>query len=588
MAGLRWLSLVWLLLLVLLPRGLRGAWIPGQPFCPLLALDARGRSRWLSFVGRRPEGPVLVQSAWDPEGGLLACAWRSEPSLIRWYEAFCGAAGLEETQIGLRRALWGTELRRRMALLEAEGDSCLGRGSKGDRGLPPAAEGLRRRRRRGWTMPGTLWCGAGDSAAGDFSQLGVFQGPDVCCREHDQCEAQISALGYKYGMRNYRFHTISHCDCDLRFRQCLMTLNDTISNFIGLSFFNLLEVPCFVLEESEECVEWHWWGGCKTYGPMPLARLVEQSHYHPVVAPTEQSSLVTLPPGPGRHRGKGRKHNRKNRRNRKRLNQKARERKRLHLEHPEAQVPGTALIPVQSEPDWISFSPAATTSGLVPVNGGTVGLPTLGAPLEPGLLKTTAGDQQRKHPKSQATQTEVTGPPSEAGQKEEASLEVGRHSMTILSGSQASVQNCSCYRRLDQCPYRIGPHEVKYQLHNLDSRTLFHCNCTRRLARFLRKRKGLNEVEGQVLSDYVSTSCFVLQPPLGCRDGQEEQPNCIDVGRAILVPARHLTNQLAHKHWGTSLKVKRQERKPPDRSLRLFNKCRQLARAARHAVPSQT
>ncbi|XP_015273648.1 PREDICTED: group 3 secretory phospholipase A2 [Gekko japonicus] len=90
---------------------------------------------------------------------------------------------------------------------------------------------------------------------------GVFQGPDVCCREHDQCEAQIHGLEYKYGMRNYRLHTISHCDCDARFRQCLMTLNDTISNFIGISFFNLLEVPCFVLEESEECVEWHWWSG---------------------------------------------------------------------------------------------------------------------------------------------------------------------------------------------------------------------------------------------------------------------------------------------------------------------------------------
>lgn len=46
-----------------------------------------------------------------------------------------------------------------------------------------------------------------------------------------------------------------------RFRQCLLALNDTISNIIGVTFFNLLEVPCFVLEESEECVQWHWWGG---------------------------------------------------------------------------------------------------------------------------------------------------------------------------------------------------------------------------------------------------------------------------------------------------------------------------------------
>lgn len=120
---------------------------------------------------------------------------------------------------------------------------------------------------------------------------GLFLGPDLCCREHDQCSAQITALQFNYGIRNYRLHTVSHCDCDARcagpeggapgggervpggrrashrprlprrFRQCLLALNDTISNIIGVTFFNLLEVPCFVLEESEECVQWHWWGG---------------------------------------------------------------------------------------------------------------------------------------------------------------------------------------------------------------------------------------------------------------------------------------------------------------------------------------
>ncbi|KAF4795110.1 Phospholipase A2 isozymes PA3A/PA3B/PA5 [Turdus rufiventris] len=90
---------------------------------------------------------------------------------------------------------------------------------------------------------------------------GLFRGPDRCCREHDQCWAQITALQFNYGIRNYRLHTVSHCDCDTRFRRCLLAINDTVSNIIGVTFFNLLEVPCFVLEESEECVQWHWWGG---------------------------------------------------------------------------------------------------------------------------------------------------------------------------------------------------------------------------------------------------------------------------------------------------------------------------------------
>ncbi|NXV24812.1 PA2G3 phospholipase, partial [Cepphus grylle] len=135
---------------------------------------------------------------------------------------------------------------------------------------------------------------------------GLFGGPDRCCREHDQCSAQIAALQFNYGIRNYRLHTVSHCDCDARcadgraesegrtggrrashrprlphrFRQCLLALNDTISNIIGVTFFNLLEVPCFVLEESEECVQWHWWGGCERYGVVPLARMVQQNQYH--------------------------------------------------------------------------------------------------------------------------------------------------------------------------------------------------------------------------------------------------------------------------------------------------------------------
>ncbi|KAJ7415350.1 phospholipase A2 group III [Willisornis vidua] len=109
----------------------------------------------------------------------------------------------------------------------------------------------------------------------------LFRGPDRCCREHDQCWAQIAALQFNYGIRNYRLHTVSHCDCDARFRQCLLGINDTVSNIIGVTFFNLLEVPCFVLEEREECVQWHWWGGCERNGVVPLARMVQQSQYHP-------------------------------------------------------------------------------------------------------------------------------------------------------------------------------------------------------------------------------------------------------------------------------------------------------------------
>lgn len=46
-----------------------------------------------------------------------------------------------------------------------------------------------------------------------------------------------------------------------RFQQCLQNQQDSISDIVGVAFFNVLEIPCFVLEEKEACVEWYWWGG---------------------------------------------------------------------------------------------------------------------------------------------------------------------------------------------------------------------------------------------------------------------------------------------------------------------------------------
>lgn len=46
-----------------------------------------------------------------------------------------------------------------------------------------------------------------------------------------------------------------------RFQQCLQNQRDSVSDIVGMVFFNVLAIPCFVLEEQEACVEWYWWGG---------------------------------------------------------------------------------------------------------------------------------------------------------------------------------------------------------------------------------------------------------------------------------------------------------------------------------------
>ncbi|NXO48345.1 PA2G3 phospholipase, partial [Aramus guarauna] len=107
---------------------------------------------------------------------------------------------------------------------------------------------------------------------------------------------------------------------------------------------------------------------------------------------------------------------------------------------------------------------------------------------------------------------------------------------------------CRCYKHLEKCEHRIATREVKYQLHNTDTGTLFHCNCTRRLARCLRRARNLSEVEVAVLADHIATDCFVLELPADCSPGERPQRNCITATQAVLVPARHLKKVV--KHWG--------------------------------------
>uniref|UniRef100_A0A672HSB3 phospholipase A2 n=1 Tax=Salarias fasciatus TaxID=181472 RepID=A0A672HSB3_SALFA len=111
-----------------------------------------------------------------------------------------------------------------------------------------------RRVKRGFIVPGTLWCGSGNKAP-SYEDLGVFSATDRCCREHDQCEDTILSFHSQYGVFNANIFTMSHCDCDNRFRRCLKDANDSMADVVGYTFFNLLKMHCFQLSHRLQWVD---------------------------------------------------------------------------------------------------------------------------------------------------------------------------------------------------------------------------------------------------------------------------------------------------------------------------------------------
>uniref|UniRef100_A0A8D2B957 Phospholipase A2 group III n=1 Tax=Sciurus vulgaris TaxID=55149 RepID=A0A8D2B957_SCIVU len=110
-----------------------------------------------------------------------------------------------------------------------------------------------------WDLVG----GAQNPAELVFSSLhtGIFQGPDLCCREHDRCPQNISPLQYNYGIRNFRFHTISHCDCDTR---CRMYGSVLLAHLQATTYYNA-----------------SWSSPTTSLTPSPLASTKLQQKQHP-------------------------------------------------------------------------------------------------------------------------------------------------------------------------------------------------------------------------------------------------------------------------------------------------------------------
>uniref|UniRef100_A0A8C5B5X0 Phospholipase A2-like central domain-containing protein n=2 Tax=Gadus morhua TaxID=8049 RepID=A0A8C5B5X0_GADMO len=258
--------------------------------------DARkGHDARLTFLQRAPLGHlVLYLSVWTEHNQLVRCSVNSNPSITEEYLSLCNEKPDAQTDAAVRRLNISALLLFPNPCTPDVARDPVSVVLKTDRadGWDPASRtsDVISRRKRSWLFPGTLWCGVGSSAM-EYNQLGMFESADKCCREHDHCVHIIRSFTVNYGMFNTNLFTVSHCDCDQRFRQCLLGVNDTISDMVGYSFFNILRVPCFNLVRQKHCTEKSWWGRCKVSKEAPYAVFQKSLSYNTSVVASKPAAV---------------------------------------------------------------------------------------------------------------------------------------------------------------------------------------------------------------------------------------------------------------------------------------------------------
>ncbi|XP_032899580.1 group 3 secretory phospholipase A2 isoform X1 [Amblyraja radiata] len=490
---------------------------PGErTLCHLVSGDRAVRS--LTFLARLGGGPgrlVLFHTLWSGRG-LERCTVQSGFLITRHYLAFClerrhrpGPEGEKEKEGRFLRV--GEPESRLRILQQLAAARCRLTVTPGS---PRRRErAATRRHRRSWTVPGTIWCGAGDTAE-KFSDLGRFDQTDFCCREHDHCERKIAAFEYKYGTLNIRLHTVSHCDCDDRFKKCLLGVNNTISKMVGLTFFNLLKVPCFSLEPVKHCVKKSWLSSCQVTEAAPKAIFHSQSTFYD-----------TQPPAGGA---------------------------------------GEASWPTPTG------SPKTTTRVNQNANGVSRGFVYPSSRLD--TAQGARSMNKKKCKKCGGRQKQGTKAPSQ----------------DVLKWRAGSPRTCNCCRPLDRCEHKILPWEFKFSHYNQGPKTLYHCDCTRRLAKQMKGEVNVNRLK-ELFFKFVSHNCFQLKmSSKNCN--QEELVGCDNRSSspmAVLFKPRYLQR---------FLKVQRTAEESlsplPDgqegnqnatfnstNSVKLYDKCLQMIRA---------
>ncbi|XP_040915033.1 group 3 secretory phospholipase A2 isoform X2 [Toxotes jaculatrix] len=487
-----------------------------------------------SFLRQGSPSLRLYHSVWSRERALLGCSWSEDASVIQNYFSLC----LERTQeftdhpdenVDLD-SMFGAE-EQCVSLASPQGAELgwhtgkrLGRSVGGpaenSQGQDERSEVRTHLRvKRGFIVPGTLWCGSGNKAP-SYADLGVFAETDSCCREHDQCKHTILSFHSDFGVFNSNIFTMSHCDCDNKFRSCLMEANDSISDVVGYTFFNLLKMHCFEFSHRLQCTQRNWFGMCKETN-MALYAEVHAPTLYESTSPTEASVNRTS--------------------------------SIINTTTP-AELPESST----SDPQLFSITAAAST----------VPTPSTGSPsasITPATSVTTSTVTN--------TAERPTGSVTESRNNPEYTSPIENRTVTEPEAAITETRlSCGLYKDLDECRNKVLPQQTRYGLHNPGSGTLYHCNCTTRLFQTLGKQRQLTEVQGLLLG-HVSQSCFLSRD---CTAGktcsavlvQVDLPQLEQRSGAEVEQQRHLQ--------AVKLKVRRAKRK--DRAVRLHKLCLRLTR----------
>ncbi|MEQ2241170.1 hypothetical protein ILYODFUR_022608 [Ilyodon furcidens] len=174
----------------------------------------------MSFIGENvlyqvSDGAEVVRTVVSPAGKLVNCSVVVNQMEVKLF--------MHECRLGQKEGKAEQQLEARFARMDEATLMCQEFKEKSERSSEDSSVGLEnarggkenvlQRSKRGFTYPGTLWCGAGNMAD-DYNQLGEFADTDSCCRIHDHCPHVIHAFSSNYGHTNFKWHSICHCDCD--------------------------------------------------------------------------------------------------------------------------------------------------------------------------------------------------------------------------------------------------------------------------------------------------------------------------------------------------------------------------------------